>query len=317
MIDSVNYIVDTVNHMADDDQIEAVRAFNRFYTSRMGLTRGGYLKTSHPLAEARVLYELGAHGPKETSDLKTTLDIDAGQLSRLLSKLATEGLIAREPSPLDARRQRVALTQSGTQTFTTLNERSANEIGDILDALPDPHAALNAMTQLKNAIEPDGPLIIRGPDPGDLGWLVQRHGILYAREYGWDESFERLVAQIAADFHPPQDRAWIATRNHTKLGAVLCVHADDTTAKLRTLLVEPQARNLGLGTTLVNEVIEHARNRGYETLTLWTNDILTAARRIYEKAGFALQHEAPNPAFGHDLTEQTWSHNLKAWTETH
>ena len=159
-------------------------------------------------------------------------------------------------------------------------------------------------------------LRLRDPGPGDLGWIVQRHGELYSREYGDDESFERLVAQIAADFDPRQDRAWIATRNGTRLGAVLCVHHDNSTAKLRTLLVEPQARNLGLGTTLVNEVIKHATNRGYSTLTLWTNDVLTAARHIYERAGFTLQSEAPNPAFGHDLTEQTWSLTLRPWTET-
>src|SRR5262249_50295775 len=150
----------------------------------------------------------------------------------------------------------------------------------------------------------------RGLEPGDLGWLVERHAVLYAREYGWDSSFERLVARIAADFDPRHDRAWIAERNQTRLGAVLCVHQDDENAKLRTLLVEPGARNLGLGTTLVDEVIKHARNRGYSTLTLWTNDILSAARRIYERAGFTLVHEGPNPAFGHDLTEQTWSLNL-------
>jgi GNAT superfamily N-acetyltransferase/DNA-binding MarR family transcriptional regulator len=303
--------------VADHDQIDAVRAFNRFYTSRMGLTRGGYLKTNYPLAEARVLYELGAHGGEmETGALRANLEIDAGQLSRLLKKLDAGEVVARVPSANDARRQQVALTSVGRTAFDTLDRRSAEEIGDLLDELPDPHAAVEAMQQLRHAIAPDGPLVIRGPEPGDLGWLVQRHGILYAREYGWDESFERLVAQIAADFDPQHDRAWIATRNRTKLGAVLCVHENQDAAKLRTLLVEPQARNLGLGTTLVNEVIEHARNRGYATLSLWTNDVLTAARRIYERAGFTLRHEAPNPAFGQNLTEQTWSLNLKAWTET-
>jgi GNAT superfamily N-acetyltransferase len=140
--------------------------------------------------------------------------------------------------------------------------------------------------------------------------------VLYANEYGWDQSFERLVASIAAEFDPQTDRAWIAELNGTRVGAVLCVHQDETTAKLRTLLVEPQARGLGLGTTLVQEVIRHAKQRGYETLTLWTNDVLHAARRIYEREGFTLQHEAPNPAFGHDLVEQIWSLNLSAWTET-
>src|SRR4051812_827480 len=140
------------------------------------------------------------------------------------------------------------------------------------------------MRALKRAIEPEDTLLIRGLEPGDLGWLVERHGVLYAREYGWDDSFERLVASIAADFDPQQDRAWIAETNGKRAGAVLCVHHDDDTAKLRTLLVEPQARGLGLGTRLVNEVIKHARNKRYKTLTLWTNDVLHAARRIYENA---------------------------------
>ena len=173
------------------------------------------------------------------------------------------------------------------------------------------------MQRLRAAIEPTRETVIRGLRPGDLGWLVERHGVLYAREYGWDASFERLVAQIAADFDPDQDRAWIAEVDGERAGAVLCVHDTPETAKLRTLLVEPRARGLGLGTRLVDEVIEHARRRGYRTLTLWTNDVLHAARRIYERAGFTLQHEAPHRAFGHDLTEQTWSLTLQPWTETH
>src|ERR1700754_1329635 len=253
--------------MAETDQVEAVRAFNRFYSSRMGMTRAGLHATGHPLAEARVLYELGANDALETSTLRAALDIDAGQLSRLLSKLESQGLLVKAPSPDDARRQRVTLTANGEATFRKLNERSQHEIGALLAALPDPAAAIAAMRELRNAIEPDGPLIIRGPEPGDLGWLVERHGVLYAREDGWGEGVGRLVAPTAADFDPRQDRAWIATRNGTRLGAVLCVHHDNSTAKLRTLLVEPQARNLGLGTTLVNEVIKHATNRGYSTLT--------------------------------------------------
>ena len=161
-----------------------------------------------------------------------------------------------------------------------------------------------------------GTLRVRGLEPGDLGWLVERHGVLYAREYGWDQSFERLVASIAAEFNPDTDRALDRGDDTSAIGAVLCVHADDATAKLRTLLVEPQARGLGLGTTLVQEVIRHAKQRGYTTLTLWTNDVLHAARRIYEREGFTLQHEAPHQAFGHDLVEQTWSLTLSAWTET-
>src|SRR4051812_37136102 len=175
----------------------------------MGLTRGGLLQTKHPLAEARVLYELGANGATEVSDLRQRLEIDAGQLSRLLKKLQAEGLLAKDPSPLDARRQQVRLTAGGEATYRTLNERSATEIGALLDDLPDPAQALDAMRHLQQAIEPDGALVIRDRRPGDLGWLVERHAVLYAREYGWGESFERLVARIAADFDPDRDRAWV------------------------------------------------------------------------------------------------------------
>jgi DNA-binding MarR family transcriptional regulator/predicted N-acetyltransferase YhbS len=299
--------------MATAEDIAAVREFNRFYTTRMGLTRNGLYKTGHPLAEARVLYELGANHITESSELRSALRIDAGQLSRLLKKLEADGLLTRGPSPLDARRQQVRLTEQGTRAFATVNERSKEEIAAVLDEAGP--GVVQAMLKLRNALEPAA-VRIRGLEPGDLGWLVERHGVLYASEYGWDQSFERLVAQIAADFNPGTDRAWIAERDGQRLGAVLCVHHDDTTAKLRTLLVEPEARGLGLGTTLVQAVIRHAKHSGYTTLTLWTNDILTAARHIYEREGFTLEHEAPNPAFGHDLVEQTWSLTLSTWTET-
>jgi DNA-binding MarR family transcriptional regulator/N-acetylglutamate synthase-like GNAT family acetyltransferase len=302
--------------MADPQHVEAVRAFNRFYTSRLGMTRNGLHKTAHPLAEARVLYELGANGSTETTALKEGLRIDAGQLSRLLSRLERQDLLSRQPSPLDARRRQVRLTPEGRAIFEQLDEGSRREIAALLDALPDPAHVVQAMQDLQRAIEPGGGVLIRGPEPGDLGWLVERHGALYAREYGWDESFERLVASIVAQFDPATDRAWIAEANGSRAGAVLCVHESSDTAKLRTLLVEPHARNLGIGTRLVDEVVKHARQRGYKTLVLWTNDVLHAARRLYERAGFTLQHEAPHHAFGHDLVEQTWSLNLKPWTET-
>jgi DNA-binding MarR family transcriptional regulator/GNAT superfamily N-acetyltransferase len=300
--------------MAETEDVEAVRAFNRFYTRTMGLTRDGY--ATRPLAEARVIYELGTHSAREVGDLRRDLDIDAGQLSRLLARLEAGGEVERAPSPQDARRRVVRLTERGQATWRDLDAESAAQIGAILDALPDAHAAIAALRSLRQVIEPEQTLVIRGLEPGDLGWLVERHGVLYAREYGWDESFERLVAQIAATFDPSTDKAWIAEHGGRRAGAVLCVHEDETTAKLRTLLVEPSARGLGLGTRLVRTVIKHARDRGYYTLTLWTNDVLHAARRIYEREGFTLEREAPHRAFGHDLTEQTWSLNLRAWTET-
>jgi DNA-binding MarR family transcriptional regulator len=304
--------------VAEPEQIDAVRDFNRFYTSRLGMTRNGLHKTPHPLAEARVLYELGTHGALETTTLREQLAIDAGQLSRLITRLENHRLLSRRPSPRDARRQQVQLTPEGKQAFERLDEGSRHEVATLLDSLKDPGGALTAMRQLRQAIEgTHTTTTIRGLHPGDLGWLVERHGVLYAREYGWDQSFERLVAQIAADFDPQRDRAWIAEANQQRAGAVLCVHDTPTTAKLRTLLVEPHARGLGLGTQLVDEVIRHATARGYKTLNLWTNDILHAARGIYERAGFTLIREAPHHAFGHDLTEQTWSLTLQTWTETH
>ena len=319
VVDRVNHLVDTVNDMADPEQIDAVRAFNRFYTSRLGMTRNGLHATTHPLAEARVLYELGAHGVLETSALKEALAIDAGQLSRLLKRLEADGQITRLASPGDARRQQVGLTAKGTATFET-PRRGLAERGQ--------GAARRPARPRRRARGDAAPAATRSSrsarrrsaasKPGDLGWLVERHGVLYAREYGWDESFERLVAGIAAEFDPTRDRAWIAEIDGQRAGAVLCVHDTPTTAKLRTLLVEPRARGLGLGSPARRRGhrARHA-TRGYRTLNLWTNDILHAARRIYERAGFTLQSEAPHHAFGHDLIEQTWSLTLQPWTETH
>jgi DNA-binding MarR family transcriptional regulator/GNAT superfamily N-acetyltransferase len=298
------------------DQIAFVRDFNRFYSARMGMTRYGLHKTGHQLAEARVLYELG-QGVTATAALRRRLAMDGGQLSRLLKRLEEEGVIDRLPSMRDGRRQSVRLTEDGKQAFALLDERSRAEVGELLRHVPDPDGVIEAMRQLRRRIEGERRMTIRDElGPGDLGWLVERHGVLYAREYGWDQSFERLVAKIAADFNPQQDRAWIAEVDGDRAGAVLCVHEDETTAWLRTLLVEPYARGFGLGKRLVQAVIEHARRRGYRTLTLWTNDVLVEARHLYEREGFELVSEAPHRAFGHDLIEQTWSLTLQPWTET-
>jgi DNA-binding MarR family transcriptional regulator/N-acetylglutamate synthase-like GNAT family acetyltransferase len=303
--------------LADPTHVSVAREFNRFYTAKLGMTRSSVYRTQFSLAEARVLYELGA-GVNAVAALKRRTAMDGGQLSRLLKRLEADGLIERLPSPTDGRKQLVKLTGDGEDAFAALDETSREEVGALLDAAADPAAAIAAMEQLRRALEPARmpTVVLRDPEPGDLGWLVERHGALYAREYGWDASFERLVAQIAAEFDPATDRAWIAEVDGTRTGAVLCVHHDETTAKLRTLLVEPSARGLGLGTRLVEQVIKHAREGGYQTLTLWTNDVLHAARHIYERTGFTLQSEAPHRAFGHDLVEQTWSLNLHPWTET-
>jgi DNA-binding MarR family transcriptional regulator/N-acetylglutamate synthase-like GNAT family acetyltransferase len=297
--------------MAAAEHIDALRSFNRFYTRRLGLVRGGLVKTPHPLAEARVLYEL-SHGRMETSELRQALDVDAGQLSRLLDRLAAKRLVAREPHPTDARRRIVRLTDRGEEAFATLDRRTIEQVGQLLDELPEPRQErlIAALEDVRGALEARGDVRLRDLEPGDPGWMVERHGVLYAREYGWDQSFEILVASIMGAFRPGTDRGWIATLDGRRAGCVLYVHENDRTAKLRTLLVEPEARGHGLGARLVDAVIEHARNQGHRELVLWTNDVLTAARRIYQRAGFTLMSEAPHHAFGHDLVEQTWSRSL-------
>ncbi|MBE2316623.1 MarR family transcriptional regulator [Solirubrobacter sp. CPCC 204708] len=292
--------------MATTEHVEAVRAFNRFYTAKMGLTRGSYAR---PLPEVRVLYELG-QGTEEVAALKQALRIDAGQLSRVIAKLEEQGLASRHVSPADARRQLVRLTDKGRERFAQMDAESAQQVGAVLDELGDAAGVVEAMRSLQSAIEPQGTLTLRDPEPGDLGWMVQRHGELYGREYGYDQSFERLVARIAADFDPATDRAWIATIDGERVGAILCVHVDAATAKLRTLLVEPKARGKGVGGALVGQVVRHARTRGYRTLTLYTNAHLHSARRLYERAGFTLTHEEPENAFGHEHVAQTWSLTL-------
>jgi DNA-binding MarR family transcriptional regulator/GNAT superfamily N-acetyltransferase len=299
--------------MATAEHIDALRSFNRFYTRRLGLVRGGLVKTPHPLAEARVLYELGHNGAVETSRLRDVLDVDAGQLSRLLARLESEGLLARAASPGDARRRRVELTAHGQDAFATLDRRTIQQVGELLDELPGnrQERLIAALSEVREALEPHPRTVaLRDLEPGDLGWMAERHGVLYTREYGWDQSFEILVAQIMGAFRPGVDRGWIATLDGRRAGCVLCVPQDERTAKLRTLLVEPDARGHGLGARLVDAVIDHAQAQGHAELVLWTNDNLTAARRIYVRAGFTLTSEAPHHAFGHDLVEQTWSRTL-------
>ena len=292
--------------MATAEHVEAVRAFNRFYTARMGLTRGSY---TQPLPEVRVLYEL-AHDTEEVAELRRALQIDPGQLSRVLAKLEAQGLVRRSPSPADARRQRAQLTTAGRERFGELDAEAAAAGGAVLDELPDAAEAVAAMRRLQRTIEPRGAVVLREPEPGDLGWMVQRHGELYAREYGYDQSFERLVARIAADFDPATDRAWIAELDGERVGAILYVRDGDRAGKLRTLLVDPRARGKGVGGALVDAVVRHARARGDRTLTLYTHAHLQAARRLYERAGFVLTHSEPERAFGADHVAQTWSLTL-------
>jgi DNA-binding MarR family transcriptional regulator/GNAT superfamily N-acetyltransferase len=305
-------------------RIEAVRAFNRFYTRQIGLLGSGLVGTDHPLPEARVLFELGQRPVTAVPALRSALDLDAGYLSRLLASLERQGLVTRQRSAADARRQEVALTEAGTAAYAELDARSAADIRALLEALPDDdqRRVLDAMHVLEDAW--DGAarprtVTLRPPGPGDLGWVVQRHGALYAQEYGWDESFEALVARIVADFaehrDPVRERGWIAEVAGRPAGSIFCTRQDDAVAQLRLLLVEPSARGLGIGARLVDECLQFAGHAGYGSITLWTNEVLHAARRIYERAGFELDATHEQHSFGHDLVFQTWSRPLTT-TET-
>jgi DNA-binding MarR family transcriptional regulator/predicted N-acetyltransferase YhbS len=306
---------------AGAERVAAVRAFNRFYTNRIGVLGEGLLRTSHSLTEARVLYELGQREVTEVADLRRELDIDAGFLSRLLARLERNGLVARERSTDDARRQRIRLTDDGAEAFAELDRRSAQEIGAVLDALSaeDQGRLVAAMTEVREVLNGAAPtaFVLRPPGPGDFGWIVQRHGELYAREYGWDETFEALVARIVADYvehrDPRREAGWIAEVDGERVGCVLCVKRkdDDEAAQLRLLLVDPKARGRGVGGRLIEECLRFAQRTGYARITLWTNDVLHAARRLYERAGFELVESAPHHSFGHDLVEQTWAKRLE------
>jgi DNA-binding MarR family transcriptional regulator/N-acetylglutamate synthase-like GNAT family acetyltransferase len=296
-----------------DSRVASVRAFNRFYTRRIGLLG------SQPLPQARVLFELGQRPTTAVADLRRVLDLDAGYLSRLLAGLEADGLVVRRRSAADARRHEVSLTAAGVAKYADLDARSAADIRALLHTLSDDdqRRVLAAMHTVEDALDgaagPRG-VTVREPRPGDLGWAVQRHGALYAEEYGWDETFEALVARIVADFaehrDPARERAWIAEVAGERVGCVFCTRQDDAVAKLRLLLVEPDARGMGVGARLVDECLRFARRAGYEAITLWTNDVLHAARRIYERAGFVLEDSEAHHSFGHDLVSQTWSRDL-------
>ena len=305
--------------MGRDDleaRVDAVRRFNRFFTRRIGVLREGLLHSRFSLTEARVLFEL-AHGEEPVaSDLSRELGLDPGYLSRTLARLEQQGLVVRVRSEADGRRRILSLTPDGEEAFSLLDSRSREEVAEMLGGLSegDQRRLLEAMGVIEGILQRDfkfsEPFVLRTHEPGDMGWVVQRHGVLYAREYGWDESFEALVARIVADFidgyDPKKERCWIAEMGGERVGCVFVVKAGDTVAKLRLLLVEPEARGLGLGTRLVEECIRFARNRGYEKITLWTNGVLDAARHIYEEHGFVLVEEEEHHSFGHDLAGQNW-----------
>lgn len=301
-----------------DDKVGAVRHFNRFFTRQIGVLREGLLHTPYSLTEARILFEL-AHGNHLTaSDLCGELGLDPGYLSRTLAQLEQQGLIDKVRSESDGRQRLLHLTPAGQNAFTLLDQRSRDEVSEMLNDLSpeDQQRLLRAMDTIETVLDKkkgfkfSEPFILRPHEPGDMGWITHRHGLLYAQEYGWDERFEALVAQIVADFinnyNPARERCWIAEMNGEIVGSVFVVQADATVAKLRLLLVEPKARGLGLGTRLVEECIRFARRSGYQKLMLWTNSVLLEARHIYQKTGFTLIAQEEHHSFGHNLIGETW-----------
>jgi DNA-binding MarR family transcriptional regulator/N-acetylglutamate synthase-like GNAT family acetyltransferase len=303
-----------------DRQIAAVRAFSRFYTRLIGLLDEGLLKSEFSLTEVRVLYELAHRNGLTASDIGRDLGLDPGYLSRLLKKFETRGLIDRTPSGEDARQAFITLTSAGRSAFAPLNQASYDQVTALLTplTLPEREKLVGAMGGVRRllggAAAPEPAYILRPHKPGDIGWIAHRQGLLYHREYGWDGTFEALVAEIAAgfvkSFDPEWENCWIAEREGEIAGSVFVVRQSEDVAKLRLLYVEPSARGLGIGQHLVEECIGFAREKGYKTLTLWTNDILTTARRIYEKAGFKLISEDKHHSFGKDLTGQNWDLEL-------
>jgi DNA-binding MarR family transcriptional regulator/N-acetylglutamate synthase-like GNAT family acetyltransferase len=303
-----------------DQRITAVRRFNRFYTRQIGLLQEGYLESPFSLSQVRVLYEL-AHQDKPTAaELSRDLGLDPGYLSRVLRGFEKRRLISRTRSEADGRQSHLELTARGQAAFAPLERRSHQEIGDIVARLPAPEQVrlVEAMHVIEGILgarpEQKVPYILRPHQPGDMGWVVHRHGVLYAQEYGWDERFEAMVAGIVKQFieryDPKRERCWIAEKDGEIVGSVFLITHSKTVAQLRLMLVEPKARGLGIGSRLVDECIAFAREKGYRKITLWTNSILLAARHIYKKAGFRLVHKERHTSFGHALVGETWDLTL-------
>jgi len=303
-----------------ESRIAAVRSFSRFYTRQLGLLQESLVHTRFSLTEARVLYELAHREPTTATALAADLDLDHGYLSRILRRFGEAGLIQKTPTPGDARQSLIAITAKGRKAFAPLNKGSHDQVAELLGTLSPAEQArvVSAMATVESLLQPSAQkpsmVLLRNHRPGDMGWVTSAHGALYAQEYGWDISFEALVAKITAEFiekfDPARERCWIAELDGAPVGSVFVVRKSDAIAKLRLLILDPKARGLGLGKRLVDECLRFARDAGYTSMTLWTQSILTSARGIYQHAGFKLVAEEPHHSFGVDLVGETWERDL-------
>lgn len=304
-----------------EERIAAVRRFNRFYTRQIGVLREVLLHSPFSLTEGRIMYELAQSSGLTATDLCRELVSDAGYVSRILARFEQQGLVEKTRAEQDGRQRLLHLTPEGRHAFSQIDRRSRDEADLMLNGLgeDDQQRLLDAMHTIEGILDkgleqhPE-PFIMRPHEPGDMGWVTHRHGVLYAREYGWNEEFEALVAQVVADFlknyNPARERCWIAEMDGEIVGSVFVVQSSDAVAKLRLLLVEPKARGMGLGARLVRECIRFAKRAGYQKLVLWTNSVLLETRRIYQKSGFQLAAREEHHSFGHDLVGETWEMDL-------
>jgi DNA-binding MarR family transcriptional regulator/GNAT superfamily N-acetyltransferase len=305
-----------------EKQVSILRAFNRFYTRKIGVL-DGMASTPFSLAEARVLYELAHRERPTATDIRTELGLDAGYMSRILRDFEQRKLVRREQSKADERQRFLSLTTKGRGEFAPLDERSNRDIAAMLERLSSAErkqlveAVHTVRRLLDDKIEPQIPYLLRMHQPGDMGWIVHRQAILYAEEYGWDETYEALAAEIVAQFiknyDPKRERAWVAERDGRRVGGVFVAKESDEIAKLRLLHVEAEARGLGIGKRLVKECVQFSRQAGYRKMTLWTQSILHAARHIYKQTGFKIVSEKKHHSFGKDLTAETWELDLRTF----
>ncbi len=307
----------------DVTAVKAIRLFNRFYTRRIGVL-DPYLDSDLSLTDVRVLYELAHREAPVASEIGKDLHLDGGYLSRILRRFEANGWLTREANVRDARQSLLRLTEVGYQAFAPIQQKSRDEAAALLAPLAAParRRLIDAMGTVQTLLDPGAEprphrtIVLRDPGPGDIGWVVQQHGEIYAREYGWNSDFEALVADIAGQFlrkfQPEWERCWIAELDGERVGAVFVVRKSATTAQLRMLILSPQARGLGLGARLTDECIAFARNKGYRKMVLWTNSCLTAARGIYAARGFKLTKSEPYEGFGQQLVGETWELKLGA-----